>query len=71
MYKNGEGVDQDYKTAWILLNHVRKSCPVKDAKWRARFMLDEIKQELGIDKRVNRFSYPNWEELQRYIKTEK
>ncbi len=70
MYLNGEGVEKDLEKAWELFNHVRLTSRDNETKWGARRALDYIKHELGIDgpNGPGRFVYPNWVELQRYIK---
>jgi len=62
MYWRGEGVDKDLEQAWNLFNTVRISSSDKQAQWRARGALDEIKKELGVD--TGPYSYPTWDALQ-------
>ena len=73
MYMNGEGVEKDLKQAWELLNHVRFTSKDKQAQWLARNSLDKIKKELGVDGPggPGRFSYPDWDRLQKYVKNRK
>jgi len=66
MYWRGEEVEKDLRHAWNLLNQVRMSSPEKNAKWRARGALDEIKKELNSS--LGKFSYPEWEDVQKSIR---
>ena len=42
--------------------------PDEQAKWKARGALDEMKKEIGVDKFIGPLTYPEWDELQKYIK---
>jgi TPR repeat protein len=61
MYWMGQVVKQDYQQAWVLLNRVRTTSRDKQAQWAARHALDAIKEELGVDRRIGRFDYPDWD----------
>ncbi len=62
-YWKGEGVEQNYEKAWNILNDVRMTASNRKAKWRARTILDKIKEELGVNNRFGKLSYPSWEKL--------
>lgn len=62
-YWKGEGVVQDYEKAWNMLNRVRMATSDKKTKWRARAILDSIKEELGVSNRFEKSYYPSWEKL--------
>ena len=64
LYLNGEGVEQNNERAWNLLNLARMNRMNIKARWRARSLLDEMKQKLRI--KAGELSYPAWDKLKYY-----
>src|SRR5262245_7321371 len=69
-WQGSDGVKQDYREAWRLLNQLRTSETAEAAdKTEAQHRLDDIKMELGIKDRDGQ--YPSWEELGVTLEEEK
>ena len=69
--RDGKGTAQDYEQAWNLLNQVRLASRHSELGWKAVAALDQIKSELGVDRSIDRFSYPEWDVVEKAMRRKK
>jgi TPR repeat protein len=71
--RDGQGTTRSYEQAWNLLNQVRLISPDRQLHWKAVAALDQIKEELGVDKSylIDRLSYPDWNVVEKAMRRKK